>query len=66
MVKDEFRKTTDTFSENDEKAVDANIAPPGVVLDAPADAGSKKRAREDDDEAEEQGSTKKVDSKVES
>ena len=50
---------------NAEKAVDAIIAPPGAVPDAAPDAGSKKRAREDDDGAEEQGDSKKVDSKLE-
>lgn len=45
--------------------MDAVITPPGAVADAATDTGSKKRAREDDDGAEEQRDTKKVDSKGE-
>lgn len=60
-----FKEATDISSKKDEKAVDATIASPGDVPHAAADAGSKKRAREDDDGAEEQGNTKKVDAKIE-
>ena len=51
--------------ENDVKVADAAMAQPEVVVDAATDAGSKKRAREDDDGAEEQRDVKKVDLKVE-
>lgn len=60
-VKEESKEATDTPTKSDEKVADAAITPPGAV----ADAGSKKRAREDDDGAEEQRSTKKLDSKGE-
>ena len=62
---DEFKEATDISTKNDEKVVDATLASPGDIPHAAADAGSKKRAREDDDGAEEQGNTKKVDAKVE-
>ena len=65
-VKDESREATEVSTKSNEKAVDETIAPPGAVPDPAADAGSKKRAREDDDGAEEQGSSKRVESKVES
>ena len=47
------------------KSVDAAITLPEVVADTTPDAGSKKRAREldDDDEAEEQRNSKKLDSR---
>ncbi len=61
-VKDEFKEATDTSTNDSGKVVGATLASPG---DAAAETGSKKRAREDDDGAEEQGKTKKVDSKVE-
>ncbi len=61
-VKDELKEATDTSTNDSGKVVDATIASPG---DAATETGSKKRAREDDDGAEEQGNTKKVDSKVE-
>lgn len=64
-AKDEPTEATNTPTKNDEKAVEAAIAPTGARADAAANADSKKRAREDDDGAEEQGNTKKVDSKVE-
>lgn len=64
-VKDESENAAETSTKNDENAGDVAIAPPGAVADAAADAGSKKRAREDDDGADEQGNTKKVNSKVE-
>lgn len=47
------------------KPVDAAMTLPKAVVDAPADAGSKKRAREDDDGVEEQRTSKKADLKVE-
>lgn len=65
-VKDESREATDISTKNGEMAVDATIVTPGAVPDAAADTGSKKRAREDEDGAEEQGSSKKLGSKVES
>lgn len=64
-VKDESKEATDIYTKIDEKAVDATIAPPGATPDATADAGSKKRAREDDDGAEQQGNSKKAGPKLE-
>ena len=64
-AEDEFKDATETYTEKDEKAVDVAIAPPGAVADAAANTGSKKRAREDEDGADEQGNTKKVDLEIE-
>ena len=61
-VRDEFKEATDTSPNEYGMVADATKASPG---DATVETGSKKRAREDDDGAEEQGNTKKVDSKVE-
>lgn len=63
--KDEFKDGTEDSQTNDVKPVDAAITPPKAVADATADAGSKKRAREDDDGVEEQRTSKKADLKVE-
>ena len=60
-VKDESKEATNDSTKIDEKTVGAV---PEAVPDAAADAGSKKRAREDDDGAEQQGNPKKIDSKV--
>lgn len=64
-VEDASKDTPQTSKENDEKAVDAAMTQPEAVVDVTADAGSKKRAREDDDGAEEDRTIKKVDLKVE-
>ena len=60
-IKDQSKEATNDSTKIDEKTADA--VPEGVP-DAAADAGSKKRAREDDDGAEQQGNPKKIDSKV--
>ena len=60
-VKDESKEATNDAAKIDEKTADAV---PEAVPDVAADAGSKKRAREDDDGAEQQGNPKKIDSKV--
>ena len=60
-VKDQSKEATNDSTKIDEKTADA--VPEGVP-DTAADAGSKKRAREDDDGAEQQGNPKKIDSKV--
>ena len=65
MDNEEPKDAADSSTKNAEKAVDTTIATPGAVPDSAADAGSKKRAREDDDGADEQGDSKKLDSKVE-
>lgn len=64
-VKDEFKDRTEDSQTNDVKPVDAAITPPKAEADATANAGSRKRAREDDDGVEEQRSSKKADLKVE-
>ena len=64
-VKDESKDDTATFQKNDVRSVDAAIDTPKATGDTTAEAGSKKRAREDDDETEKQGNSKKVDLKVE-
>ena len=61
---DEVKDDTENTQKNDVKPVDAAIAQPKAVADAIADAGSKKRAREDDDGVEEQRTSKKVDTKA--
>ena len=60
-AKDESKEATNDSTKIDEKTVDTV---PEAVPDAAVDAGSKKRAREDDDGAEQQGNPKKIDSKV--
>ena len=64
-VKDESKDATETSKQSDGQAAITAITTPGVAVDAAADASSKKRAREPDDEVEEQRSTKKIDSRVE-
>ena len=63
MIRGNHKDAENTSPKSDEKALNAAVAPPGDVADAAADAGSKKRTREDDG-AEEQGNTKRVDSKA--
>ena len=60
-VKDESTQATNDSTKIDEKTIDAV---PEAVPDAAVDAISKKRAREEDDGAEQQGNPKKIDSKV--
>ena len=60
-VKDESKESLTDSTKIDEKTADAK---PEAVPDTAADAGSKKRAREDDDGAEQQGNPKKIDSKI--
>ena len=64
-AQDESNTDTETPQKNDVKSGDAAIAPPKDVADATAEAGSNKRAREDDDGVEDQRDPKKVDSKAE-
>ena len=65
MTSDEFKGDTDVAQKSVMKSEDAAIAPPQPNADATPDAGSKKRAREDDGGVEEQRDSKKVDTKVE-
>ena len=64
-ISDESKGGTDVPQKSDMKSVDAATAPPQPNADATPDAGSKKRAREDDDGVEDQRDSKKVDTKVE-
>lgn len=65
MISDESKGGTDVSTKSDVESVDAVTAPPLPSADATADAGSKKRAREDDDGVEDQRDSKKVDTKAE-
>ena len=64
-ISDESKGGTDVPEKNDMKSVDAATAPPQPDADATPDAGSKKRAREDDEGVEDERDSKKVDTKVE-
>ena len=64
-AQDESKTDTETPQKNDVKSRDAAIAPPKDVADVTAEAGSNKRAREDEDGVEDQRDSKKVDSKAE-
>ena len=64
-MNDESKGGIDASAKSDVKSEDAAIAPPQPSADATADAGSKKRAREDDDGVEDQRDSKKVDTKAE-
>ena len=64
-VSDETKGGTDVPQKSVIKSEDATTAPSQPNADATPDAGSKKRAREDDDGVEEQRDSKKVDTKVE-
>ena len=64
-ISDESKGGTDVPQKSVIKSEDATTALPQPNADATLDAGSKKRAREDDDGVEEQRDSKKVDTKVE-
>ena len=64
-ISDESKGGTDVPQKSDVKSEDVATTPSQPNADDTANAGSKKRAREDDDGVEDQRDSKKVDTKVE-